>query len=324
MGKYYDSDLNPLFKECSDEELSDIVDVILKNSFNKLKKHDKYVKIRSTPSQFLGVIGNEVRRMGSNDIATFFRDEGIPYREIVEDVATRIRLPEERWEECDDVASLEKEILIYMLERAYEEMTAEQRADFEKTFREASYSDFGDFSSIPFTVGLMSAVINASGFTAYKVTAIVVNAVLKQVLGRGLSFLANATLMRGLSILAGPIGLAISGIWLGIDIAGPAYRTTIPLVVVIASLRMKKEGEKRERNNAKLKIADTSNDPYSILEIYPEDSDEVIRRAYLSKCKKFHPDKFAIQDEKTREWAESEFKKINNAYDKILKKRKRS
>ena len=42
---------------------------------------------------------------------------------------------------------------------------------------------------------------------------------------------------RLLALLAGPIGLALTGLWALADIAGPAYRVTIPCVILIAYMR---------------------------------------------------------------------------------------
>ena len=42
-----------------------------------------------------------------------------------------------------------------------------------------------------------------------------------------------------MSILIGPIGWAITSIWTIIDIAGPAYRVTIPACIQIAYMRNK-------------------------------------------------------------------------------------
>ena len=77
------------------------------------------------------------------------------------------------------------------------------------------------------------------GFKSYQLTVIIVNAILKVLIGRGLSVAGNAVLTRTLSILTGPIGLAITGLWTAIDIAGPAYRITIPAVIQVAALRQK-------------------------------------------------------------------------------------
>jgi len=62
---------------------------------------------------------------------------------------------------------------------------------------------------------------------------------LKAMIGRGLSFAGGAALTRSMAILTGPIGWAITGVWTAVDIAGPAYRVTIPAVIQIAALRQK-------------------------------------------------------------------------------------
>ncbi|MYZ51250.1 hypothetical protein F5985_03625 [Malikia spinosa] len=62
---------------------------------------------------------------------------------------------------------------------------------------------------------------------------------MKALIGRGLSFAATGTLMRAASVLTGPIGWAITGIWTAVDLAGAAYRVTIPAVIQVAFLRQK-------------------------------------------------------------------------------------
>ncbi|MUU32146.1 hypothetical protein F7210_07185, partial [Helicobacter pylori] len=39
--------------------------------------------------------------------------------------------------------------------------------------------------------------------------------------------------------LTGPVGWIITGVWTAIDIAGPAYRVTIPACIVVTTLRLK-------------------------------------------------------------------------------------
>jgi uncharacterized protein YaaW (UPF0174 family) len=86
-------------------------------------------------------------------------------------------------------------------------------------------------------VSVFIAVFRAGGFRSYKLTLIVVNAVLKAIIGRGLTLAGNAALTRTAAILTGPIGWAITALWTAVDIAGAAYRVTIPAVIEIAYLR---------------------------------------------------------------------------------------
>lgn len=58
-------------------------------------------------------------------------------------------------------------------------------------------------------------------------------------LGRGLAAAANLTLARTAGTLIGPVGWALTGVWTAIELAGPAYRVTVPYVLHIAYLRQK-------------------------------------------------------------------------------------
>ena len=85
----------------------------------------------------------------------------------------------------------------------------------------------------------LPSAIRAGKFSPYQVAVIVANAVLKAVINRGLSIATNAVLTRAMSILAGPIGWTITGLWTAVDIAGPAYRVAIPADIYVAYLRLR-------------------------------------------------------------------------------------
>ena len=57
-------------------------------------------------------------------------------------------------------------------------------------------------------------------------------------------------------------------------------------------------------------------DPYKILGVSPDASDEEVKKAYRQLAKKYHPD---VNKEAG---AEERFKKIQNAYDTIMNMRK--
>ncbi|MFT4102807.1 MAG: 50S ribosome-binding GTPase [Burkholderiaceae bacterium] len=53
-----------------------------------------------------------------------------------------------------------------------------------------------------------------------------------------MSFAANAAITRGVGTLLGPIGWFATGAWLAIELAGPAFRKTVPAVLYTAMLRL--------------------------------------------------------------------------------------
>lgn len=62
---------------------------------------------------------------------------------------------------------------------------------------------------------------------------------MKTLIGRWLSFVGNAALTRTMAVLTGSIGWVNTGLWAAIDIAGSAYRVTIPAVIQVSVLRQK-------------------------------------------------------------------------------------
>lgn len=60
-------------------------------------------------------------------------------------------------------------------------------------------------------------------------------------------------------------------------------------------------------------------DPYQVLGISPNASDEEVKKAYRALAMKYHPDNYA--DNPLSELAEEKMKEINEAYDRIQKER---
>ncbi|GAA7163110.1 hypothetical protein HpBGD52_02100 [Helicobacter pylori] len=54
----------------------------------------------------------------------------------------------------------------------------------------------------------------------------------------------KVVLKKTLGILAGPIGWVITGALVSINLAGPAYRVTVPACVLVATLRLKLKAER--------------------------------------------------------------------------------
>ncbi|WP_120913607.1 ubiquinol-cytochrome C chaperone family protein [Helicobacter pylori] len=60
----------------------------------------------------------------------------------------------------------------------------------------------------------------------------------------------KVVLKKTLGILAGPIGWVITGALVSVNLAGPAYRVTVPACVLVATLRKKLKTERETKLKA--------------------------------------------------------------------------
>jgi DnaJ-class molecular chaperone len=60
--------------------------------------------------------------------------------------------------------------------------------------------------------------------------------------------------------------------------------------------------------------------PYKVLEVSPNASNEEIKKAYRELSRKYHPDSYV--DNPLAELAEEKFKEVQEAYDQIMRKEK--
>jgi uncharacterized protein YaaW (UPF0174 family) len=176
------------------------------------------------------VISDELSKFGGNSIATFFRGRGVSYAEIVRDVADHINAS---YKEEDTTATIEQSILAVFAEKAVNEMSAKEKAQWIKDINFSSGSG-------PLTLAALLSAIRVGGFQSYQIALLVANAAARTLLGRGLTLAANAALTRGMSVILGPVGLVITGVWTLYDLASPAYRVTVPCVIQIAYMRQRK------------------------------------------------------------------------------------
>lgn len=65
-----------------------------------------------------------------------------------------------------------------------------------------------------------------------------------------------------------------------------------------------------------------NNDPYKILDVSPNATDEEVKQAYRKLAKKYHPDNYV--NSPLAETASEKMKEINDAYDRILSERKKA
>lgn len=197
----------------------------------------KYLNFKSKhelrEEQAASEIALALRKAGSNDFATLFRGgDPVTYEEVLRDVAGKMKLP--HLEKDAPAPEIEARLLEKVFEDAWDSMSEEER----RTLMGAL-----NLNEKEIPLGAPGALLTGvllkkfGGFAVYRTSLIVANMVARALLGSGLSFATNAALTRSIGALLGPIGLIASGAWLAVDLAGPAYRKTVPAVLYVAMLR---------------------------------------------------------------------------------------
>ena len=232
-----DEDLE-ILSIAEDNDLQILVDYLTRDEDGDLRLTEElsstpgYINNRYSPREYWQDIAAELQCFGGNTIATFFRGgKGVPYREILCDVCDYLKV---NYNPNADISVIEMNLLCKILVKALDEMDDEQMKEL---------IDNLDIKVNHFTkqavIAALQMMILKTGFSPYKLSVIIANAVARALLGRGISVAGNAALTRAISVFAGPIGLALNALWLAVDIAGPAYRVTIPAVIQVAYIRAK-------------------------------------------------------------------------------------
>lgn len=234
----YDSDL-AFLEKIKSKDLNDLVYCLTHNKDGKerlteeLTQHTKYKMYHPDHELYWEEIAAEIQCFGANSFATIFRGgKGVEYKEVLIDVCGKMKV---NFNKNSSVEKIEKNLLMKILEEAIEKMSPEELKELAMSTGVENTSGITKESM----VGVFQAIFSLGGFKSYQLTVIIVNAVAKALIGRGLSFAGNAALTRTMAVLSGPIGWAITGLWTAVDLAGAAYRVTIPAVIQVSVLRQK-------------------------------------------------------------------------------------
>ncbi len=244
MAYRYDSDLGFL-EQIESDDLEDLVYCLTHDKdgevryTEELTTSDGYKTHHPDHKQYWESIAAEIQCFGANSFVTVLRGgKGVKYKEVLTDVCDKMKV---NYNKDSSVEKIENNLLMKILTDAIEHMSPEELKELAESTGVKNTSGITPEAML----GIFQAVFRAGGFKSYQLTLIIVNAVMKALIGRGLSFAGNAALTRTMAILTGPIGWVITGLWTAIDIAGPAYRVTIPSVIQVAVLRQKVLYEKQ-------------------------------------------------------------------------------
>ena len=227
-----DADLVPLLKKCTAEELEPLVQYINQKGgiTSELDTTTVYKEKHPDHTAYTDEIASEIQRFGGNTFANRLRGgEGQTYKKIVCAVAKRLKVNVNPKREIEVI---EEQILLKILEKAWGKMSDKERDALLKGAGKKSFKIGAEFP-----VAIFLALFKKGGFASYKIMLIIANAIGKAIFGKGLPLVINAGLARWAAVVVGPIGWAVTVLLTAFDLAGPAYRVTIPCVIHIAMLR---------------------------------------------------------------------------------------
>ena len=235
----YKEDENLEFlEEIASDDLNPLVGILTKGKDGDerwtegLTLEDKFIEHQPDHSKYWDLVAAELQMYGGNTLINIARGgKGVLYREILINVCKKMKV---NFNKDAKTSLIEMNLLMKILTDSMEKMSAEEL----KAISQDLDLKTTNFTPQAVAAALQIAVVQ-SGFMAYQIAVIVANAVAKAILGHGLKLSTNAALTRVIGVFAGPVGWALTAIWTIFDIAGPAYRVTIPAVIQVAFLRLK-------------------------------------------------------------------------------------
>jgi uncharacterized protein YaaW (UPF0174 family) len=235
----------------TDEELQPLFDILVFDSDGKqrhaesITASDEYKRYKPHHHEYWKAIAGELQCFGGNSIVNTFRGRGVRYREILTDVASRYISDYLKKNGNASTGEIELHLIKHLLEKYRGEILEE----LEAVRRQAADSDSNDIRDLIDDLDKKTSGFKSAALLAWLVAGRVVPMIgIRLISGivaasalRAIGIRAGFSLVAGRagSLVFGPVGWAVTGIWTVFDIAGPAYRVTVPAVVQIAFMRLK-------------------------------------------------------------------------------------
>lgn len=222
---------------CANEDLDLLVSLITHDPRDKtlrwtetLSSSDNYKRFHPAHRNYWQEIAAEIQTFGASSIASMFRGgKGVLYREVLCDVCDHTGV---KYKKEETTETIELSLLMKMLEKSLSEMSPAELREFADSMGTELTAP-----TVPLILMAIQTAVRSSGFAAYRLSVVMLSTLAKVVLGRTLPIVTYLTLTRSISVLAGPVGIALSTGWLIADMAGPARRVTVPACLLVACLR---------------------------------------------------------------------------------------
>ncbi|MBL4771934.1 MAG: hypothetical protein JKY61_12535 [Planctomycetes bacterium] len=188
-------------------------------------------------------LADQICEAGSHSFTSMFSGNE-DYKKVVHNVAKKLGVKaEELDKDGSGLVDYETKLMSKLFSDIWDNLSEQERedllSDMDLTGKEIDPSMLAK-SGVLATQVLLKQF---GGFATYRMAVVMANFLSRQLLGRGLSFAANAAVTRAVGVLIGPVGWIVTAGWLAHDLAGPAYRKVTPAVVYIAAIRSKLETE---------------------------------------------------------------------------------
>lgn len=170
----------------------------------------------------LRLLVRELQHFGGNTFVNLFRRNGVSYNEIVDDVASHLKI---KALSSSSVEAKEAMIIDCVFTSSWKKMSDDERSQILR--------DMGISTSVNLDK------LSRMDMPVWQRAALVANGLAQTTAGKVLPLIAGLGIGRVLGVLTGPVGLAITGLYTAYDISNPAFRVTLPCVVQIAWIRLK-------------------------------------------------------------------------------------
>lgn len=218
-------------KDCTNEQLQVLSDLLVYKPDGKRRSGVSLSSLRNYDLHYpqemhllIEDITNELLLKGGNKVRNFLRGgKGVSYRNMLIDICKKQKV---NFNKNNTIEQMEKYLLQKTLETAIEDMTED---DVRQISSDLSKKELSNMVSSGFK--LTSPII-------LKATTMVMAQILKKL---GLKIVAGALGRfigtRLFSILTGPVGWVLGGLWTAYDLLGPSYKVSVPCVMTIAYFR---------------------------------------------------------------------------------------
>ncbi|WP_426617258.1 DUF3944 domain-containing protein [Raoultella sp. R2A007] len=231
----HDPDLN-LLGQCSNEELQLLVSILTTDPHDgKTRRTEtltgtpEYRLMAPDHSRYWQQIAAELQRYGANTLASLVRmGMGVTYREILGDVCDKLDV---NYNQDSSTETIELCLLMKVLEKSLDQMSQDELSAFSRNMQLDLTNPTPQLILIA-----VQAAIRTSSLAALELATVLSASVITS-LGGIATWGTVVVASRALSVLAGPVAIVLSSAWMISDIAGPAYRVTIPACIIVSWLR---------------------------------------------------------------------------------------